>query len=419
MEEKEKIRFRYFLDHKARDLTPEVKKVFLIEFDPDNQGKTEKELAKALDDKVLSTYRRLKSIMYGELGFQGKSRKREAYLHQLKREFSDSSSEQELKRLEIEELNSLSQSLLLSHDQLGALVAAVKAGRKLQETEAPFDTRIRTLCRLWQIVYSVKERNRFEGHNGEVTSVSFSPDGQKLVSASEDGTVRIWSFNGTWLKTLKNTDSFIKVWDVKFSANGKTLGSADERGRVVLWDLDDDSELPILEHDTKATSVSFSTDGEILASGDYEGTVKLWSLKVGELEPFQLGGKNIYSISFIPKGQILAVAIDSMVKLLSLDGTELETFTHQGVNFVSVSCSANGQTLAFASWNGEVGLWNPNSGELQSIGLHSGSISSISLCPNGQMLASAGDDGIVRLWNLDGKELQCVIREMRSHSVNT
>jgi len=188
MEEKEKIRFRYFLDHKARDLTPEVKKVFLIEFEPDNQGKTEKELAKALGGKVLSTYKRLKSIMYSELGFQGKSRKREAYLHQLKREFSESPSEQELKRSEIEELNSLSQSLLLSHDQLGALLAAVKAGRKLQGIEVSPALKIRTLARLHQAVYGVQELNRLEGHKSIVTSVSCSsnPNSKMLVQAGRN-----------------------------------------------------------------------------------------------------------------------------------------------------------------------------------------------------------------------------------------
>src|SRR5919199_90398 len=298
-------------------------------------------------------------------------------------EFWESPSEQERKRAEIAEielLNSQSQSLLLSHDQLGALVAAVKAGRKLQNIQVPPDVQIRIVVKLHQAVYAVRELNRFQEHSDSVTSISFSPDGKKLASASEDGTVRIWHLNGTLPKTLKNTDSFIKVWDVKFGANSKTLASADERGRVVLWNLDHSTEFPILEHDTKATSVSFSTDGEMLASGDYEGKVKLWSLKLGELEPFQLDGNHIHSISFMPNSQMLAVAIDNKVKLLILNGTKLESFTYDvetyGVDVVSVSFSSDAETLASASWGGVVGLRNQNSDSDRTITLKGGNISS-------------------------------------------
>jgi hypothetical protein len=153
MEEPEKIRFRDFLKQKAIEykLKPRPTEVFLAEFDLDKQDEGEQDLATALVME-LNTYKKHKTKMYNQLEFPGTGYKREDFLGQLLKEFSESPAEQERKRLEIEQLNSQSQSLLLSHDQLGALVTAVKAGRKLQETEALFDTRIGTLCRLWQAV---------------------------------------------------------------------------------------------------------------------------------------------------------------------------------------------------------------------------------------------------------------------------
>ena len=171
-------------------MKPKPTEVFLAEFNLDKQNEGEKELATTIVME-LNTYRRHKTEMYNQLGFRSTGYKREDFLRQLLKEFSKSPSEQQRKRLEIEELNSQSQSLLLSHDQLGALVAAVKAGRKLQDTEAPADIKMQTVCRLWQILYKIRERNRLEKHSHFVEAVSFSPNGRFIASASYDKTVKV------------------------------------------------------------------------------------------------------------------------------------------------------------------------------------------------------------------------------------
>jgi WD40 repeat protein len=78
-----------------------------------------------------------------------------------------------------------------------------------------------------------QEFRTLSGHSGWVLGLSFTPDGQRLASASQDGTIRLWEVaTGRLMLTL--TDQ-LQVGAVAFSPDAAQLATGSSDGSVKLW----------------------------------------------------------------------------------------------------------------------------------------------------------------------------------------
>ncbi|WP_026734397.1 eIF2A-related protein [Fischerella sp. PCC 9605] len=304
--------------------------------------------------------------------------------------------------------------------ELEALMSAMRSGKELKtlvkDSRLPEDyLDISPLFALRTILSNIKERNQFQGSQYSVNSVSFSPDGKTIATASVDGTARLWNLNGELIKEFKKHQSSVN--SVSFSPDGKTIATASVDGTARLWNINGELIKEFKKHDGSVNSVSFSPDGSTIATASLDGTARLWNLNgklITEFKGHQSSANSVsfndgktISVSFSPDGKTIATASDDRTaRLWNLNGKLITEFKGHQNSVNSVSFSPDGNTIATASLDGTARLWNLNGKLITEFKGHQSSVNSVSFSPDGNTIATASSDGTARLWNLNGQQFK-------------
>lgn len=253
----------------------------------------------------------------------------------------------------------------------------------------------------------------FKGHTDRIFDAELSPNGKIIASCSKDGEIKIWSIDGQLIRTIKAHNQ--PVYDLDFSPDGKRIVSASGDRTLKLWDTQTGQEIntPIKGHNDDILTVNFSPDGQFLLSGSRDRTVKLWNLNGVLLKTFIGHRDSIWGVEFSPDGQTLvSVSADTTARIWDRSRDPLNT-TLQGhtEGVLSLSFSPDGQSLASASEDKTVKLWGRHeplqyTSDPVSILPHPSKVNWVSFSPNGQEIATASEDKMVRLWTKKGQLLQ-------------
>ncbi|HBB31602.1 MAG TPA: hypothetical protein DDZ80_05555 [Cyanobacteria bacterium UBA8803] len=293
--------------------------------------------------------------------------------------------------------------------EIESLLLAIKSAKELkkmvgQSRILPNYPAVSPLLALQTILDKIHEQNQFSGHQSEVYDVSFSPDGQELVTVEKNGLVRLWHRTGQ--QQLQWQGQSGELYSVEFSPDGQRLVTGGEDGTAKLWNRSGQLLVELHGHNQALTSLDFSPNGQFLATAGKDDTVLLWNQAGLKLYRWEANQGKIWDVSFSPDGQRLATAgEDGTVRLWNRSGRQLLKLKgHQEAVF-NVSFSPDGQRLASAGFDGTILLWNSSGQQVGRFNSQQTVVTSVNFSPDGQRLATTGTDGTVRIWNLEGEEL--------------
>lgn len=301
---------------------------------------------------------------------------------------------------------------LVGHDAAVSSVAFSPDGSRIVSAATEDEGTIR----FWEVGSGAPIGLPYSGHNSAIDSVRWSPDGIRLASAGRDGMVKLWeaASNRSPVVILRGN----KQWanEISFSPDGRSLASAGHDGTLSKWNAFNGRLLGTPRR-LKGwfESVQFNPDGSHLASGGMDGRIRLWDDALRQSEGSSILSHSMMTrLAWHPEGKWLAT-IGQMNKGEE-NVTSLRIWDTSSWNPIGEPFEGNGQLGSCLAWNpdgsrlavggkdGTVQLWDPSSGELIGAPLKAFDglyVRSIAFSPKSRYLACVGDEGMIRLWNTE------------------
>jgi WD40 repeat protein len=142
-------------------------------------------------------------------------------------------------------------------------------------------------ARIWDAATG-KEITLLRGQEDLVTSAAFSPDGTRIVTTSFDATARVWdAATGKEIMVLRGTGELLSllpvpkshedaVWSAAFSPDGSRIVTASRDKTARIWDAATGKEVMVLHgHGDIVTSAAFSPDGTRVVTASYDETARI------------------------------------------------------------------------------------------------------------------------------------------------
>ena len=280
-------------------------------------------------------------------------------------------------------------------------------------------------------IYDVASHNVLHECGGEeyVRTVSFSPDGDTLVTAGK--TLRLWdSRTGKEIRTLLAEPDIVDRAKLgqscaEFLPNVNQLVSGGYAGIIRVWNAESGAEVRRFQqpfnvdhHTDPVRGMAIFSDGKRVATIAHN--VYVWSLANGELlETFD--GRNQYGragcpIAISPDGRRLAFetsrqtkarSIEQGVLIQEVDGEKTARFINEPTDHrstlweVAVAFSPDGRILATGGAHKSVRLWETANGkQLIRLDGHADQVTYLDFSPDGKTLASASADGTILFWDV-------------------
>uniref|UniRef100_A0A3B4AX48 Cilia- and flagella-associated protein 52 n=1 Tax=Periophthalmus magnuspinnatus TaxID=409849 RepID=A0A3B4AX48_9GOBI len=258
--------------------------------------------------------------------------------------------------------------------------------------------------RLWHI-NKPKELLRITVPNMTCNAIDFMKDGHSIISAWNDGKIRVFAPSSGRLRTTLHNAHKLGVTAIAGAGDCRRIVSGGGGGQVRVWELQPNSHRLVAsmkEHKDSVTCIRIKSDDRECVSASSDGACIIWDLHRFVSLQTVMANTFFQAVCYHPdEYQILTSGTDRKVTYWNVyDGSpirELEGSQSGTVNAVHIT--QDGRHFVTGGDDKLVKVWDYMEGVVTHTGVaHGGSITSVKVCNGGRLVVSTSADGAVLCW---------------------
>jgi dipeptidyl aminopeptidase/acylaminoacyl peptidase len=259
-------------------------------------------------------------------------------------------------------------------------------------------------------------RITFRGHQNWINSVAFSSDGRLVVTASSDGTARIWeATNGKQIAVFEPGHD---VKSASFSPDRMYVVMALTDNSARIWDAAAANEKSVLQgHSERVNTAVFSPDGTRVLTSSRDGTARLWSVEGADCtNALQGHGAAVRSAEFSFDGRhVVTASEDKTARIWDVEtGTEISILYGHTGQLNTAAFSRDNQLVVTGSGDLTTRIWEVETGKcLSTFGGQKrtgATVNIASFSPDGRRVLTGSGDATSRVWDLASSDFVAMVR---------
>ncbi len=282
------------------------------------------------------------------------------------------------------------------------------------------------------------------GHTDSVTALDVSQDGKTILSASVDGTMRLWNAGYYHVRTIYfdedspvvsavllpdgvraisgSADGMLRYFDGKGAPKswaahhgavrvlardrrGALIASGGDDGAIYLWSTADWSRRVLREGGSSVVSLGFDASAKRLVGVVNDGKAFVWDIESGNSRELHVKDATLGPAAFSPDDKHLAIAAGPGT-IAILDGRTyglIETAASPTAEIATLRYSDDGRFIATAGEVVTADLWNAQKlGVAGILSGHRARVKAVAFMPDGRSLITGGADRDIRIFFLGG-----------------
>jgi WD40 repeat protein len=237
------------------------------------------------------------------------------------------------------------------------------------------------------------------GHDAEITSVRYFPDGHGLVTGSTDLTVRVWDERGD--PAAMAAVGRGRVHALAVTSDGSRVAAAGAQLVISVFDARTGAtQARLTGHTNNVVALAFSPEGKRLVSGGRDQTLRVWDVATGKtVSQIETRTPPIAAAFSIDGGLVLALLGDGAMLRWDLSTNEVTVGEARAVKLDAGAFSTD-RGLVIAAGQRKLWVVDTGTGALEVAASGAGDMTSVAVAADGSLAATGDHDGRLVGWNL-------------------